>query len=143
MRSKIFASLISIGVLTASITPMVAQTNVVQNIARDVYFHQGDHRHVYCINGWIVFNDYVLVVDANYPAGAAIVAPKIREVTPKPVRYVWIRISTQTMRSATNSGPTRARSSSRKSERSRRSKTRVPMPGRVRRSRAPTSPTAD
>lgn len=88
MRSKIFASLISIGVLTASITPMVAQTNVVQNIARDVYFHQGDHRHVYCNNGWIVFNDYVLVVDANYPAGAAIVSPKIREVTPKPVRYV-------------------------------------------------------
>jgi cyclase len=65
-----------------------AQTNVVQTIAPDVYFHQGDHSFVYCNNGWVVFDDYVLVVDANYPAGAKIVLPKLRATTPKPIRFV-------------------------------------------------------
>jgi glyoxylase-like metal-dependent hydrolase (beta-lactamase superfamily II) len=73
--------------LLATITGR-AQTGVVQTIAPDVYFHQGDHSFVYCNNGWVVFNDYVLVVDANYPGGAKIVIPKIHAVTPKPVRFV-------------------------------------------------------
>lgn len=65
-----------------------AQTGVVQTVAPDVYFHQGDHSFVYCNNGWVVFDDYVLVVDANYPGGAAIVLPKLRATTPKPLRFV-------------------------------------------------------
>ena len=65
-----------------------AQPETVQNIAPDVYFHQGNHDFVHCNNGWIVFADYVLVVDANYPAGAKIVIPKIHALTAKPVRFV-------------------------------------------------------
>ena len=35
-------------------------------VADDVYFHQGDIEHQgHCNNGWIVFEDYVLVIDAT------------------------------------------------------------------------------
>jgi cyclase len=65
-----------------------AQINTVNNIAPGVYFHEGDPRLGTCNNGWIVMDDYVVEVDANYPVGAKIVIPKIRAITEKPVRYV-------------------------------------------------------
>jgi len=66
----------------------VAQINTVQNIAPDVYFHQGDPRLGTCNNGWIVMADYVVEVDANYPVGARIIIPKIQAITAKPIRFV-------------------------------------------------------
>jgi cyclase len=65
-----------------------AQTNTVQNIAPDVYFHEGDQTLGHCNNGWIVFDDYVVVIDANYPSGAKVIIPKIHALTAKPVRFV-------------------------------------------------------
>jgi cyclase len=65
-----------------------AQINTVQEIAPGVYFHQGDPRLGTCNNGWVVMDDYVVEVDANFPVGAKIVIPKIRAITSKPVRYV-------------------------------------------------------
>ncbi len=65
-----------------------AQTGAVQAIAPDVYFHEGDHALGHCNNGWIVFDNYVVVVDANYPSGAAVVLPKIRSASDKPLRFV-------------------------------------------------------
>lgn len=71
-------------------TPSIglAQINTVQGIAPGVYFHEGDPRLGTCNNGWVVMNDYVVEVDANYPVGAKIVIPKIRAITDKPVRFV-------------------------------------------------------
>src|ERR1700685_3788982 len=66
----------------------LAQLNTVQSIAPGVYFHEGDPRLGTCNNGWIVMDDYVIEVDANYPVGAKIVIPKIRALTDKPVRFV-------------------------------------------------------
>jgi len=65
-----------------------AQINTVQAIAPDVFFHEGDPRRGHCNNGWIVMDDYVVEVDANYPSGAGVVIPKIRAITDKPVRFV-------------------------------------------------------
>ena len=42
----------------------VAQINTVQTVAPDVYFHAGDPRRGHSNNGWIVFDDFVLVIDA-------------------------------------------------------------------------------
>jgi len=70
------------------VTSGQAQTNTVQTIARDVYFHEGDQRLGHCNNGWIVFDDYVVAIDANYPSGAKVVIPKVRATTNKPVRFV-------------------------------------------------------
>ena len=65
-----------------------AQVGVVQNIAPDVCFHEGDPRLGTCNNGWVVMNDYVIAVDANYPVGAQRVIPKVRAMTDKPIRFV-------------------------------------------------------
>jgi len=59
-------------------------------VSSGVYFHQGDiEHHGHCNNGWIVFKDYVLVVDANFPSGAQNILPKIRAVTEKPIRFAF------------------------------------------------------
>ncbi len=39
--------------------------------------------------GWIVFRDYVLVIDANYPWGARAILDDIRKTTNKPIKFVF------------------------------------------------------
>ena len=79
----------------ASITATAQETpatgiNQVDNVAPGVFFHQGDIDHQgHCNNGWIVFKDYVLVIDANFPSGAQNILPKIRAITPKPIRFAF------------------------------------------------------
>jgi cyclase len=66
------------------------EVNKVDPIAQDVYFHEGDLAGKgHCNNGWIVFEDYVLVIDANFPSGAEEILPKIRALTPKPIRFAF------------------------------------------------------
>jgi cyclase len=74
--------------LFAAPAGVLAQINTVQNLAPGVYFHEGDPRLGTCNNGWVVMDDGVLVVDANYPVGAKVIVPKIRALTEKPVRFV-------------------------------------------------------
>jgi glyoxylase-like metal-dependent hydrolase (beta-lactamase superfamily II) len=58
-----------------------------------VYFHEGDvvndNAPAVCNNGWIIFEDYVLVIDANFPAGAQLMISKIRAITNKPIRFAF------------------------------------------------------
>jgi len=69
---------------------VLAEVNQVTNIAPDVYFHEGDITgHGHCNNGWIVFEDYVLVIDGNFPSGAQEIIPKIKAITSKPIRFVF------------------------------------------------------
>jgi glyoxylase-like metal-dependent hydrolase (beta-lactamase superfamily II) len=63
--------------------------NQAVSVANDVYFHQGDIDKGLCNNGWIIFKDYVLVIDANFPAGAELILPKIRALTSKPIRFAF------------------------------------------------------
>jgi cyclase len=66
-----------------------SQINTVRSIAPGVYFHEGDpSMGPTCNNGWIVMDDYVVVIDANYPAGARVVIPKIQATTSEPIRFV-------------------------------------------------------
>ena len=61
---------------------------VVQTVAPNVYFHQGNIDKGHCNQGWIIFRDFVLVIDGNFPSGAAEVLPKIKATTKKPIKYV-------------------------------------------------------
>lgn len=72
--------------LAATVT---GQVNEVRTIAPDVYFHGGDFRRGHSNNGWIVFEDYVLLIDANFPSGAEVVLPKIKAITDRPVRFAF------------------------------------------------------
>jgi cyclase len=66
------------------------QVNTVKELAPGVYFHEGDlQRKGHCNNGWVVFDDYVLVIDANFPSGAQEIIPKIKAQTNKPIRFAF------------------------------------------------------
>src|SRR5947209_290807 len=67
-----------------------AEINKPIPVGDGIYFHQGDIEHQgHCNNGWIIFKDYVLVIDANFPSGAQNIMPKIRAITQKPVRFAF------------------------------------------------------
>jgi glyoxylase-like metal-dependent hydrolase (beta-lactamase superfamily II) len=76
-------------IAAALAAPLVAQIDTVQTLAPGVYFHQGDNRRGHSNNGWIVFDDFVLVIEANFPSGAKVVMPKIKETSDKPVRFAF------------------------------------------------------
>jgi glyoxylase-like metal-dependent hydrolase (beta-lactamase superfamily II) len=66
------------------------QVNTVKELAPGVFFHEGDIKgRGHCNNGWVIFNDYVLVIDANFPSGAQEVIPKIKAQTNKPIRFAF------------------------------------------------------
>jgi cyclase len=66
------------------------QINTVKELAPGVYFHEGDLRGKgHCNNGWVIFEDYVLVLDANFPSGAQEIIPKIKAQTNKPIRFAF------------------------------------------------------
>ena len=70
----------------------VSQAAKQDLVAADVYFHEGnisDTADAVCNNGWIMFEDYVLVIDANFPAGAKLIISKIRGLTDKPIRFAF------------------------------------------------------
>jgi len=76
--------------LLAAPAAILAEVNQVETVAPNVYFHEGDLTSKgHCNNGWIVFEDYVLVVDANFPSGAEEVIPKIKKITDKPIRFAF------------------------------------------------------
>src|SRR5580765_7265643 len=76
--------------VTAATVVCSAEVNKVEKIAEDVYFHEGDIKgHGHCNNGWIVFEDYVLVIDGNFPSGAREIIPKIKAITDKPIRFAF------------------------------------------------------
>lgn len=69
---------------------MSAAVNQVDKLAPGVYFHEGDLKgNGHCNNGWIVFEDYVLVIDGNFPSGAKEIIPKIKATTEKPIRFAF------------------------------------------------------
>lgn len=61
----------------------------VASVAPEVYFHEGNIKVGHCNNGWVIFEDYVLVIDANFPSGAQEILPKIRALTDKPIRFAF------------------------------------------------------
>ncbi|MBM3459567.1 MAG: MBL fold metallo-hydrolase [Armatimonadetes bacterium] len=70
--------------------PAASQVNTVKELTSGVYFHEGDlAASGHCNNGWIVFDDYVVVVDGNFPSGARVIIPKIRSLTRKPIRFAF------------------------------------------------------
>jgi glyoxylase-like metal-dependent hydrolase (beta-lactamase superfamily II) len=68
---------------------LAREVGKVDTLAPDVYFHEGNLAVGHCNNGWVVFEDYVLVIDANFPSGAHDILPKIKAITDKPVRFAF------------------------------------------------------
>lgn len=63
-----------------------AKAAEAERVAPGVYFYASGKG---CNTGWVVFKDYVLVIDANFPHFAEETIPLIRETTDKPIRFVF------------------------------------------------------
>jgi cyclase len=66
-----------------------AEVGKADAIGSDIYFHEGDIKRGHCNSGWVVFEDYVLVIDASFPSSAKEILPKIRAITDKPIRFAF------------------------------------------------------
>jgi cyclase len=66
------------------------QGRLVRELAPGVYYYFGDElqgKSANCV--WIVFKNYVLAIDANYPWGAEEIIREIRKTTVKQIRFVF------------------------------------------------------
>lgn len=82
----------ALGVTTeveASAAKLTTEIGKVDQLAENIFFYEGNILKGHCNNGWIIFDDYVLVIDANFPSGALEILPKIRALTDKPVRFAF------------------------------------------------------
>jgi cyclase len=82
-------ALSSLVAVFSALLPAQSEKNTVREVALGVFFHLGDSSKGHSNNGWIVFEDYILVIDANYPSGAKVVMPKVADSSEKPVRVVF------------------------------------------------------
>src|SRR5579883_1847415 len=70
--------------------PGQAQPGTVKQIVPGVWFREGEMKDMgHCNNVIIEMKDYLLVVDANFPSGAALAMADAKRLSPKPVRYVF------------------------------------------------------
>ncbi len=69
---------------------VASQALTVRQLAPGVFFRQGDREKRQQANcGWVIFRDYVVVIDANFPWGARQILPEIKKTSNKPIRFVF------------------------------------------------------
>jgi len=69
----------------------VPTETTVTRLAPGVWFRKTRNKPEFigCNQGWVIFKDFVLVIDANFPNQAEVVIKEIRKTTDKPIRYVF------------------------------------------------------
>jgi glyoxylase-like metal-dependent hydrolase (beta-lactamase superfamily II) len=83
---------IAVSLTTAAAVVVGAPNEVkVSELAPGVFFRKAqlEPKFTGCNQGWVVFRDYVLVLDANFPGQAEEVIKVIRQHTEKPIRFVF------------------------------------------------------
>lgn len=69
---------------------VLAQVGQPKQLATGVFFREGDIKKGHCNNGWVVFGDYVLVIDANFPEAATEALNQAKGAAGnKPLRFVF------------------------------------------------------
>ena len=63
----------------------------IQELAPGVHFRkaQTSPKFTGCNQGWVIFKDFVLVIDANFPGQVKEVVESIQKTTEKPIRFVF------------------------------------------------------
>ena len=69
--------------------PLPAETETLKLVTDGVWFRMGERDQGHCNNVVIDVGDGLLVVDANFPSGAMALMEDIRQVSDKPVTYVF------------------------------------------------------
>jgi cyclase len=67
-----------------------SQSNLVRELAPGVFTRIAERdKNIIANTSWVVFRDYVVVIDANFPWGARAILPELRGTTNKPIRFVF------------------------------------------------------
>lgn len=76
--------------LLAAVPQQPNYAGTVKELAPGVWVRMGDRTRNQPANaGWVIFKDYIVVIDANYPWGAKEVLAEIKKTSNKPIRYVF------------------------------------------------------
>lgn len=91
MRPRIVLLLLFAALLAAAAYQTAgAPSAQTRELAPGVFLRQAEpDKRIIANAGWVVFRDYVLVIDANYPWGARAILDDIRKTTNKPIRFVF------------------------------------------------------
>src|SRR5713226_1198946 len=88
-RSLLFAAFCCL-LLVAFYRDASSQSSFAREIASGVFVRLAEpDKKIIANAGWVVFRDYVLVIDANYPWGARAILADLRKTTGKPIRFVF------------------------------------------------------
>ncbi len=88
-RAALLAAFVSLVVFSLQTQDASAQSGNLQEIAPGVWFRLGERDMGHCNNTIIEMEDYLVVIDANFPSGASRVIDDIKAVSSKPVKYVF------------------------------------------------------
>lgn len=73
-----------------------AQVGQPRQLATGVFFREGDVKKGHCNLGWVVFNDYVLIIDANFPEAATEALNQAKAAAGnKPLRFLFNTTSSE------------------------------------------------
>src|ERR1041384_7365581 len=90
MKRGLIVALLLLVLATPFLSIGSGQPGKVHQLAPGVYYREADPaKRIIANTGWVVFRDYVLVIDANYPWGAKDILADVRATTNKPIRYVF------------------------------------------------------
>lgn len=90
MNAKRPAAVAVFGALLGGAFLSTAQVDSIKQVAKGVWFREGDLKgHGHCNNIVIEMKDYLVVVDANFPSGAQRLMADIKKISTKPVKYVF------------------------------------------------------
>jgi cyclase len=90
MRRRIFLATFSALLLFGFYRTGRGQPSLVRELAPGVFVRLAEpDKRIIANSGWVIFRDYVLVIDANYPWGARAILADLRKTTDKPVRFAF------------------------------------------------------
>src|SRR3954470_6395470 len=92
MRKRIWLSapFVALALMALVATHSEGKLETIEQVIPGVWFRQGDlDRYGHCNNIVIEMKDYLIVVDANYPSGARALMTDIKQISSKPVKYVF------------------------------------------------------
>jgi hypothetical protein len=88
-----FAALLALTLPAMVARPASAapEETTITEVAPGVFFRKAQTEPVFtgCNQGFVVFRDHVLVIDANFPGQAENVIASIRERTDKPIKFAF------------------------------------------------------
>src|SRR5437762_4469247 len=89
-RISIVCTFAALLLLAFSMAQTDAQPGTVKQIVPGAWFREGDIKNLgHCNNIIIEMKDYLIVVDANFPSGARLAMAAAKQVSSKPVKYVF------------------------------------------------------